>query len=83
MSYNAVTAASLQQTATTAANLFIKVLQVEVHEKTLCHTLDMLSLWGTKFYNEIPKNLIDAFKVNILNTGNTIFQSYFFRMVCL
>lgn len=63
MSYNAVTGSGLQQTATTAVDLFIKVLQVEVHEKTLCHTLDMLSLWGTKFYNEVPKSLVDAFKV--------------------
>lgn len=63
MSYNAVTGAGLQQAATTAANLFIKVLEVEVHEKTLCHTLDMLALWGAKFYNEVPKNLVDAFKV--------------------
>lgn len=67
MSYNAITGAGLQQTATTAANLFIKVLEIEVHERTLCHTLDMLALWGAKFYNEVPKNLVDALKVSTRN----------------
>lgn len=82
MSYNAVTGACAQQTATTAANLFIKVLEVEVHEKTLCHTLEMLALWGAKFYNEIPKNVIDAFKVSHFTaTPQQIFTTKFlFRM---
>ncbi|KAL3270236.1 hypothetical protein HHI36_009292 [Cryptolaemus montrouzieri] len=41
---------------------FIKVLQTEVAEKTLCHCLEMFSLWTSKLENEIPKKLIDAIK---------------------
>lgn len=76
-----MTGAGAQQTATTAANLFIKVLEVEVHEKTLCHTLEMLALWGAKFYNEIPKNVIDAFKVSHFKTINQ--TNYLQRNFCL
>lgn len=53
----------LQQVALVAVDHFLKVLEVEVHEKTLCHTLDMLALWGAKFTNELPKKLVDGFKV--------------------
>lgn len=63
-SFNGVTGSSLQQVSQTAVNHFIKVLEIEVHEKTLCHALDMLALWTTKFYNEVPKNLVEAFKVS-------------------
>lgn len=42
---------------------FIKVLDSEVHEKTLCYTLEMMSLWTSKITEEVPKALIDIFKV--------------------
>ncbi|XP_066249177.1 stalled ribosome sensor GCN1 [Euwallacea similis] len=41
---------------------FSKVLETEVHEKTLCFALDMLSLWTSKITAEIPKPLLDLFK---------------------
>lgn len=39
---------------------FLKVLETEIHEKTLVHALEMLSKWGAKF-TEVPKKLIDWF----------------------
>lgn len=42
---------------------FAKVLESEVHEKTLCFTLEMLSLWTSKLDGELPKPLLDIFKV--------------------
>lgn len=42
---------------------FVKVLESEVHEKTLCFTLEMLSLWTSKLNDEVPKSLLDIFKV--------------------
>lgn len=65
MSFNAVSGSNLQQLAFNASELFFKVLEAEVHEKVLCHTLSMLSLWTEKFSNEIPNKLIDKFKVFI------------------
>lgn len=69
LSYNIVSGSSLQQLCSTVVEHFVKVLQVEVHEKTLCHALEMLSLWTVKFYNEVPKKLVDAFKVSICISG--------------
>lgn len=40
---------------------FLKVLETEVHEKTLVHALEMLSKWGAKF-TQIPKKLVDWFE---------------------
>lgn len=61
-----MTGSTSQKLALIAAEYFIKVLNVEVHEKTLCHTLEMLSLWCAKFSNEVPQKVIDGLKVNIL-----------------
>lgn len=54
---------NLQQLTTVAANHFVKVLETEVHEKVLCHALDMLSLWVCKFSNNVPKQIVAAFEV--------------------
>ncbi|KAJ9595704.1 hypothetical protein L9F63_013117, partial [Diploptera punctata] len=62
LSYNAVTGSSVQRLASVAADHFIKVLDVEVHEKTLIQALEMLSLWCAKFSNEVPKKLMDWLK---------------------
>lgn len=47
-------------------DLFIKVLSLEVAEKSLCHCLEMLSLWTSKLEAELPKKLIETIKVNYL-----------------
>ncbi|XP_021942062.1 eIF-2-alpha kinase activator GCN1, partial [Zootermopsis nevadensis] len=63
LSCNAVTTGySSQRLATVAAHHFIKVLDVEVHEKTLIEALEMLSLWCNKFNNEVPKDVMDWLK---------------------
>ncbi|XP_049938173.1 eIF-2-alpha kinase activator GCN1 [Schistocerca serialis cubense] len=62
LSYNAVTGSSVHLLASQAADHFIKVLDVEVHEKTLIHALDMFSLWCSKFSNEVPQKVIDWLK---------------------
>lgn len=64
-SYSNVTGTNLNELLGLVADHFIKVLETEVHEKTLCHALDMFALWGTKFGNEIPKKVVDAFKVDL------------------
>lgn len=64
LSENSVTGSSAQKLSVTAAEHFIKVLNVEVHEKTLCFALEMMSLWCKNFHNEIPQKVLDALKVN-------------------
>lgn len=60
MSENGVTGNSYQVLAACATEHFLKVLETEVHEKTLIHALEMLSKWGAKF-TQVPKKLIDWF----------------------
>lgn len=63
MSNNAVSGAELQQLVNVAVEQFFKVLEVEVHERTLCHAIQMMSRWISKYYNEVPKKVIDGLKV--------------------
>ncbi|XP_043511247.1 eIF-2-alpha kinase activator GCN1 [Frieseomelitta varia] len=62
LSYNAASGSSVERLAETACEHFIKVLETEVHEKTLIHALEMMALWSNKFANNVPKCVIDAFK---------------------
>ncbi|XP_046621828.1 eIF-2-alpha kinase activator GCN1 isoform X1 [Neodiprion virginianus] len=62
LSYNAVSGSNIQKLAETACTHFIKVLDTEVHEKTLIHALEMMVLWCNKFANEVPKIVIESFK---------------------
>nr|XP_031848654.1 eIF-2-alpha kinase activator GCN1 isoform X2 [Nomia melanderi] len=62
LSYNAASGSGVQRLAETACKHFIKVLESEVHEKTLIHALEMMALWSNKFVNNVPKSVIDAFK---------------------
>ncbi|XP_076236761.1 lethal (3) 80Fj [Calliopsis andreniformis] len=62
LSYNAASGSSVQRLAETACEHFIKVIETEVHEKTLIHALEMMSLWTNKFTNTIPKSVVDTFK---------------------
>lgn len=63
LSENSVTGSSSQKLALTACEHFIKVLNVEVHEKTLSFALDMMSMWCKNFNNEVPQKVIDGLKV--------------------
>ncbi|CAH1119168.1 unnamed protein product [Phaedon cochleariae] len=62
LSHNAATDENLQNLIVHAAEHFIKVLENEVHEKTLSHALDMMSLWTTKSIKEVPNKILEAFK---------------------
>lgn len=72
LSYNAATGAGVAKIAEIACNHFIKVLDTEVHEKTLIHALEMMSLWCEKFTNDAPKIIIDAFKKGMNAKTSTI-----------
>lgn len=71
LSYNVVDASSLYDLSEKACKYFIDVLKTEVHEKTLCHALEMMSLWCEKFTNNVPKIIIDAFKQGTLSKNAT------------
>ncbi|XP_043262082.1 eIF-2-alpha kinase activator GCN1 [Colletes gigas] len=62
LSYNAASGSSVQRLAETACEHFIKVLETEVHEKTLIHALEMMALWSNKFAKSVPESVADAFK---------------------
>ncbi|RZF42658.1 hypothetical protein LSTR_LSTR001453 [Laodelphax striatellus] len=59
LSYNALSGTSVQSVAMVAADHFIKVLEIEVHEKTLIKSLEMLSLWCAKFTTQTPTRIIN------------------------
>ncbi|CAG9865117.1 unnamed protein product [Phyllotreta striolata] len=65
LSHNAASGEDLQALIVVAAEHFGKVLETEVHEKTLSHTLDMLSLWLSKLTQEVPKKVVDMLKNGI------------------
>ncbi|XP_016837247.1 eIF-2-alpha kinase activator GCN1 [Nasonia vitripennis] len=71
LSFNAVSGSSVQKLAEVACGYFIEVLKTEIHEKTLGHALEMMSLWCEKFANEAPKNVIDAFKQGMASKNST------------
>lgn len=71
LSFNAISGSSMQTLAETACKHFIEVLKTEVHEKTLCHALEMMSLWCEKFANDLPKSIIDAFKQGMASKNST------------
>lgn len=62
LSYNVASGTSVQKLAETACEHFVKVLETEVHEKTLIHALEMMALWSKKFSSNVPKIVVDAFK---------------------
>lgn len=53
-----------QKIAELVVDQFIKVLDNEMHEKTLVHAIHMLSLWSSSFKKSIPKSLLVWFVVS-------------------
>lgn len=47
---------------TTVTDLFVKALETEIHEKVLCHALEMFSQWAVNFVDELPKTVTEVFK---------------------
>ncbi|CAH1802155.1 unnamed protein product [Owenia fusiformis] len=66
LSSNQVTGSqSVSSLGTTVVESFIPILQQEVHEATLIHTIQMLSLWVCRFSTDLPKKLIEWFKTGL------------------
>lgn len=64
-SYNSITNDDYsQQIAELVIDQFIKVLDNEMHEKTLVHAINMVSLWSFSFKKNIPKALLSWFIVS-------------------
>jgi len=57
-----------QKLAESVIDQFIKVLDNEMHEKTLVHAIQMLTLWCSNLKKSIPKTLIMWFIVIIYLT---------------
>ncbi|KAK0092981.1 hypothetical protein PV326_000188 [Microctonus aethiopoides] len=72
LSFTAASGDGLERIGEIACNHFIKVLETEVHEKTLIHALEMMSLWCVKFTNNVPNNIIDTFKKSMNAKATTI-----------
>lgn len=62
-SFNNVSGDNLNGIILTSAEHFMKVLELEVNEKVLSHTLNMLSLWTSKLTADVPQKIVEAFKV--------------------
>lgn len=66
-SFNSVTNDdNSQQISELVVDQFIRVLDSEMHEKTLLHAIQMLSLWSSNFKKSIPKALLIWFVVSML-----------------
>ncbi|XP_051176736.1 eIF-2-alpha kinase activator GCN1 [Leptopilina boulardi] len=71
LSFNSVSGMNVEKLAAKACGHFIEVLKTEVHEKTLIHGIEMMTLWSNKFVNEIPKSVIDIFKIGMTAKTST------------
>lgn len=61
LSYNNIPKNEIVSILTFVTDNFIKILQTEIHEKVLCHSLEMFSLWAVNYTNELPQKIIDTF----------------------
>lgn len=50
---------------------FIKVVETEIHEKVLCHALDMFSLWAINYEGELSTKILDTFKKGVESKSAT------------
>ncbi|XP_045475078.1 eIF-2-alpha kinase activator GCN1 [Harmonia axyridis] len=63
-------------------DLFIKVLSLEVAEKSLCHCLEMLSLWTSKLEAELPKKLIETIKKGMtVKTATPLVRTSYLKLI--
>lgn len=62
---NSIAAEELELLSAVIAKHFVKVLQTEVHEKTLITTLQRMSPWCSNFKTFIPENISSVLLVSI------------------
>lgn len=65
LSYNNITKSELANILPLITDNFIKVVETEIHEKVLCHTLDMFSLWAINFEGDLPEKIVATFKKGV------------------
>ncbi|ELT88389.1 hypothetical protein CAPTEDRAFT_195675 [Capitella teleta] len=64
-------AAPVQKLSSAVVEMFIPVLQQEVHEGTLLQALAQMSLWCAKFTTEVPDKLMQWFKTGFALKSST------------
>lgn len=81
VSKNAVSGANtLQNLSANVVEKFLTLLQAEVHEGTLAHSLSMLSLWCSKFYTCVPEKLVQWFKKGMsLKTSTSVVRNAYLQ----
>jgi len=69
---------SLQSLSSSVTEMFLPTLQTEVHEGTLVHALNMLSLWCAKYYTEVPEKLVQWFQkgLNLKTSTSPVRYAY-------
>uniref|UniRef100_A0A1B0AHF4 TOG domain-containing protein n=1 Tax=Glossina pallidipes TaxID=7398 RepID=A0A1B0AHF4_GLOPL len=65
LSYNAVPIAQMSKILFIATELFSKALLIEIHEKVICHALEMFSLWSVKMTGQLDQNITEIFQKGI------------------
>lgn len=71
MSFNNITDNEISKLLTTVVELFGKALETEIQEKVLTHTLDMFSLWSSRFDGTLPKKIMEIFKKGLTLKSTT------------
>uniref|UniRef100_A0A6B2EHQ3 Putative translational activator gcn1 n=1 Tax=Phlebotomus kandelakii TaxID=1109342 RepID=A0A6B2EHQ3_9DIPT len=65
LSYNGLLPESMDTILNLVLENFIKILESETHEKILCHSLEMFSLWANNFEGQLPEKIIPVFRKGI------------------
>lgn len=59
---NRVPAEATTEILAAVTDNFVKILEAEVHEKVLCHALEMFGLWTVHYKGVLPKQITAMFK---------------------
>uniref|UniRef100_A0A7G3AWK1 Putative translational activator gcn1 n=1 Tax=Lutzomyia longipalpis TaxID=7200 RepID=A0A7G3AWK1_LUTLO len=73
LSYNGLLPESMDSILSLVVDNFVKILETESHEKILCHSLEMFSLWASNFEGELPGKIISVFRKGI--EGKSVTQN--------
>lgn len=65
LSRNNIPKESIAPILSSVTEHFTKVLETEIHEKVLCHALEMFSWWARSYEGELPKKITDTFKKGV------------------
>ncbi|XP_059612340.1 stalled ribosome sensor GCN1 [Phlebotomus argentipes] len=65
LSFNSLLPESMDAILSVVMENFIRILESETHEKILCHSLEMFSLWASNFEGQLPDKIIPLFRKGI------------------